>query len=714
MEEKRSTNKLLNSLQERAKELDCLYQIDDILSHFNQPLDQVCNKLIEAIPPGWQYPDICKVRITVENVTYTSPGFQETPWFQSASIRVHDNTIGTICVYYTEDMPTADSGCFLVEETRLLTTIVDRLGDFIMHQNARGIVEELDRLRLSVPDERRAEWAAILETLKSADKNLYFDISRRMFTYLCQKGITEAQRLYRFFVPDQTTVAERKRSLDLSVLQERWPMDPLENFSSSVFGIARDYLSNQETLELIQGWVIEEKLVTLAQVLNRNLTLADVADAIRRYQSTTITVPQSPSPSQRAIQVSLTRRILSDDLTYIDIAKDYVGIPDFHDLLQRVIYSSDSHGKVGGKSAGLFLAAQILKAESKKNALLSCIRTPRSWYVTSDVLLSFTYQPDLNHVMVQKYKDIDQVRLEYPLILKAFRSAPFPASLGNALGMALDDFGDRPLVVRSSSFLEDHEGADFAGKYMTIFLPNLGSKQERLSALTDAVVEVYASTFGPGPIEFRSNNGLLDFDEEMGILIQEVVGTKVGRYFLPTFSGVAQSKIDVNQYPDRKPEDGLLQLVRGLGGRAGQPHDDNQSVLIIPGFARTQVSISDDELTRFSPKTIDVIDLQTGSLETLDSAKFAEQFGTEYVDTRGTISRDKGRQLKESVDTGIFHKNHGISVSLAGSSIHAPFSVLMSTILRTLEKALRAPVQIEFASDGQYLYLLQCRRFGKL
>jgi pyruvate,water dikinase len=714
MEEKRSTNKLLDSLQERAKELDCLYRIDGILSHFNQPLDQVCIKTIEAIPPGWQYPDICKVRITLENVTYTSPGFQETPWFQSVSIRVHDDVIGTICVYYTEDMPTADSGCFLEEETRLLMTIADRLGDFIMHQKAKGIVQELDRLRLSLPDKRRAEWAAILDTLKNADKNLYFDISRRMFTHLCQKGITEAQRLYSSFVPDHATVAERKRSLDLRVLQERWPMDPLENFSSSVFGIARDHLSNQETLELIQGWVIEEKLVTLAQVLNRNLSLADVADAIRRYQSTTNTVPQFSSPSQRAIQVSLTRRILSDDLIYIDIAKDYVGIPDFHDLLQSVIYSSDSHGKVGGKSAGLFLAAQILKAESNKSALLNCIKTPKSWYVTSDVLLSFTYQPDLNHVMVQKYKDLDQIRLEYPLILKAFRSAPFSANLSNALGMALDDFGDRPLVVRSSSFLEDHEGADFAGKYMTIFLPNLGSKQERLSALKDAVVEVYASTFGPKPIEFRASNGLLDFDEEMGILIQEVVGTKVGRYFLPTFSGVAQSKIDVSQYPDRKPEDGLLQLVRGLGGRAGQPHDDNQSVLVIPGFAGTQVSISDDELTRFSPKTIDVIDLQTGSLETLDSAKFVEQFGTDYVDTRGTVSRDKSRQPKEPVDTGIFHKSHGMSVSLAGSSLQAPFSVLMSTILRTLEKALRAPVQIEFASDGQYLYLLQCRRYGKL
>ena len=69
--------------------------------------------------------------------------------------------------------------------------------------------------------------------------------------------------------------------------------------------------------------------------------------------------------------------------------------------------------------------------------------------------------------------------------------------------------------------------AAFSGKYKSLFLANSGSKAERLAALLDAIAEVYASTFGPDPIEYRVERGLLDFHEEMGIMIQEVVGTQV-------------------------------------------------------------------------------------------------------------------------------------------------------------------------------------------
>ena len=92
-------------------------------------------------------------------------------------------------------------------------------------------------------------------------------------------------------------------------------------------------------------------------------------------------------------------------------------------------------------------------------------------------------------------------------------------------------FGETPLVVRSSSLLEDQFGAAFSGKYKSLFLANQGQKAERLAALLDAISEVYASTFGPDPIEYRAERNLLDFHEEMGIMIQEVVGTRVGKYY---------------------------------------------------------------------------------------------------------------------------------------------------------------------------------------
>ncbi len=113
----------------------------------------------------------------------------------------------------------------------------------------------------------------------------------------------------------------------------------------------------------------------------------------------------------------------------------------------------------------------------------------------------------------------------------------------------ISDFKDNPIIVRSSSLLEDNFGYAFSGKYKSLFVPNLGTEEERLHALMDAIAEVYASTFSPDPIEYRRERGLLDFNEEMGILIQEVVGTRVGPYFLPTYAGVAFSRNEFRWSP---------------------------------------------------------------------------------------------------------------------------------------------------------------------
>jgi hypothetical protein len=91
--------------------------------------------------------------------------------------------------------------------------------------------------------------------------------------------------------------------------------------------------------------------------------------------------------------------------------------------------------------------------------------------------------------------------------------------------MALDDFGKSPLIVRSSSILEDRLGSAFSGKYKSLFLANQGTKHENLEALLDAVAEVYASTLGPDPMQYRSERGLIDYHEEMGIMIQVIISS---------------------------------------------------------------------------------------------------------------------------------------------------------------------------------------------
>ena len=116
------------------------------------------------------------------------------------------------------------------------------------------------------------------------------------------------------------------------------------------------------------------------------------------------------------------------------------------------------------------------------------------------------------------------------------------------------------------------------------------------------IAEVYASIFGPDPIEYRAERGLLDVHEEMGIMIQEVVGTRVGKYFLPTFAGVAFSNNEFRWSPRIRRDDGLIRLVPGLGTRAVDRVGDDYPVLIAPGQPGLRANVTPDEVVRYSPR----------------------------------------------------------------------------------------------------------------
>ena len=178
----------------------------------------------------------------------------------------------------------------------------------------------------------------------------------------------------------------------------------------------------------------------------------------------------------------------------------------------------------------------------------------------------------LDDIFDQKYKEIDLIHQEYPYVVHIFKNSPLPPEIVKELSLALDDFGDVPLIVRSSSLLEDRMGMAFAGKYKSLFIANQGTKEERVTALVDAITEVYASMFGPDPLEYRADHELIDHHEEMGILIQEVVGTQIGHYYLPAFAGVAFSHNEFRWSSCIKMEDGLIRMITRFVFSPGQPN----------------------------------------------------------------------------------------------------------------------------------------------
>ena len=342
------------------------------------------------------------------------------------------------------------------------------------------------------------------------------------------------------------------------------------------------------------------------------------------------------------------------------------------------------------------------------------IRIPKTWYITSDGLMTSSSTTSLEDVYNRKYLEIDQVRREYPHIVQVFKNSRFSPEIVKGLSLALDDFGDQPLIVRSSSLLEDRMGAAFSGKYKSLFLANQGTKSERLSALTDAIAEVYASIFGPDPIEYRAERGLLDLHEEMGIMIQEVVG-HAGRPVLP--AGVRRACLQQQRVPLVAAHQArgrpACASCRASGTRAVDRVGDDYPVLIAPGQPGLRVNVTPDEVVRYSPAEDRRHQPRDRTLRDVEVDRPAARVRRE-LSRRSTsiVSVYDGRDASagpSALDCGPRPRTHLVVTFDGLVSQHARSWRRCGRCCRLLREKLGIPVDIEFASDGKDLYLLQCR-----
>jgi pyruvate,water dikinase len=704
----KARDELIASLQERAKELNCLYEVEKLLNQSNLALEEGFREVVKVIAPGWQYPDICWAQISHAGKVFQSGSYSPTPWVLNADIMVQEEVVGTLSVFYAEERPPADEGPFLREELRLIRSIADRLGHFIFFQRVRDMRQNWKEA--SRGDAGKREWRVAVRLMRSSDKQLYLRITRKMLNYLSTIGIVEAQALLQQ-VDDTSNAAPR--GSEINVPGERGHPRHEILLSDKPFELAAEYLSDQELLQRVQKWMQEDKASFFIKMLSSpRSSLPEIADALRRYIHVIEDGGEAlPISTLQSMRVSLAQRFLTEQHDFIRVAKDYVRIIDFNDLLDRIIMPADSHGRLGGKGAGLLLAQWILQhGDADTEELpIGAIKVPKTWYIASDGILDFIGHNDLEDVIKQKFKEIDQVRREYPNIVQLFKNSAFPSEIVKGLSVALDEFGDAPIIVRSSSLLEDRLGTAFSGKYKSLFLANQGSKHDRLEALLDAVAEVYASVFGPDPIEYRRERGLLEFSEEMGILIQEVVGTRVGRYFLPAFAGVAFSRNEFRWSPRITRDDGLIRLVPGLGTRAVDRTSDYYPTLVVPGKPNLRVNVATDEIVRYAPKKIDVIDLQTNTLVTKTLQDLLRECGDHYPALEKVFSVLHGDMLKMPVRLMVDPLKDDLVTTFEGLFTHTHFVTHVGNIMRILEAHLKTPVDIEFAHDGNDFYLLQCR-----
>ena len=700
---RRPHRELLAALRERAKELDCLYKIEELLKDPNQHLDELMPGLLEAIRPGMQHPEVTRTAIAVNDKTYRDGDGDITKWRICEDIAVQGVIVGSACIYYMEKRPEADQGPFLKEEIRLLRSIAERLGHFVLFQHLKLVHRNYEAA--SAGDQREA-WRSTIQLLRASDQAFYLKISRKILNHLYSLGVSEASDLLH---GNETPISREDIQGEINIPGKGHRVATSLLLSGQPFEVAAKHLGSDAILTLVQKWLQEDKAGFFIKVLsNPRSSLSEIADVLRRHRKLS---PDGGLPIEmvKGFRISLARRFLTEQLDFIKVAKDYLNISHYEVLIDRLIMPTDSHGKLGGKSAGLLLAHQILTHPENSNPDVGDVRMPKTWYMSSDGILDFISNNDLEDVIEQKFKEVGQVRHEYPHIVQLFKDSSFPPEIIMGLSLALDDFGETPIIVRSSSLLEDRLGTAFSGKYKSLFLANQGSKQERLSALLDAIAEVYASIFGPDPIEYRRERGLLEFSEEMGLLIQEVVGRRVGRYFFPAYAGVAFSNNEFRWSPRIRREDGIIRMVPGLGTRAVDRLSDDYPMLLVPGQPKLRANIAIDEILRYSPRKLDVIDLERNSLVTMDLEQLFRELGTDLPGLTEIYSVLDNDLLRRPVALMLEPERDRLIASFEGLFSDEGFVRRMRNMLKILEEKMGTPVDLEFAHDGEHFYLLQCR-----
>jgi hypothetical protein len=425
--------------------------------------------------------------------------------------------------------------------------------------------------------------------------------------------------------------------------------------------------------------------------------------------------PKERSKVQHHLQeiiVVLIKGMISDRLNFVGLAKELFTIQDLKEIRRRRI----GRGKIGGKAAGMMLAWKIvqLAVEEDEIDVREYVQIPDSYFIGADVFYDFLSLNGFSRLMNQKYKPADEMEADYPGILAAYADGHFPKDIVHGLTALLEDVGDAPLIVRSSSLLEDNFGTAFAGKYESFFCPNQGSPEENLDALMDAVKRVYASALKPDALLYRRRTGLVDYDERMAVLIQKVQGMRYRHYFFPMIAGVGYSRNPFRWNPMIRREDGFVRLVWGMGTRAVERVANDYPRIIALSHPHLRPEANVGQVRKYSQHFVDLVDLEDNSFKTLP---VSEVVAAGYPALNYLVSVDKGGYLTPLISRLDAKNPADLVLTFDRLAQDKRFITLMKALLQKLERRYKWPVDIEFTVSIHPKYpqadytirLLQCR-----
>ena len=444
-----------------------------------------------------------------------------------------------------------------------------------------------------------------------------------------------------------------------------------------------------------EGFAVVRSSATLTRVMGRvppnSSRIETFGDDVVRRAEECLKAGRGGGEEGEELKRQLIGMMVTRDESILPLVEKYLALEDLLEVRWRMFGT----GLIGGKAVGMLVARKI--AEKELPELGAKLEEHDSFYIGSDVFYSFLVRNGLWEIREKQHSPdtfLDGVEEAQGRIL----SGKFSNYEIGLFEKMLGYFGQYPVIVRSSSLLEDAYGNAFAGKYDSVFCANQGGLEDRLRSFLDAIRAVYASSMSREALCYRERHGLLKRDEQMALLVMRVAGELQGRAFYPHLAGVGFSYNPFVWGPEIDPRAGVLRLVYGLGTRAVDRVDDDYTRVVALNAPLRRPEGSFDEIVRHTQRRVDYVDLDSGGIGAGEFSELLPQATGVPVDLFAAEAPGGGRFL-----------------TFDGLLTRTDFVKDFRLLLKTLEGTYGKPVDVEFAAnflDGGEEYsvnLLQCR-----
>jgi hypothetical protein len=478
---------------------------------------------------------------------------------------------------------------------------------------------------------------------------------------------------------------------------------------------------HSETMNTIHLWAGEEfrpvtSSATISEILGGvaqpwlDFTIHRLGPWTRTFDSAAATLQESRAGNVTQAEVeALTRRLMrmafTRDERILKLAENYIDLAELLQIRKRMIGT----GLIGGKSVGMILARAVLKRSGPR--WHEVLEAHDSFFIGSDVFYTFLVQNGCWWIR-RKQRNLDAQVENAEEARRRMLAGVFPQYIREQFMEMLNYFGQVPIIIRSSSLLEDNFGNSFSGKYESVFCANQGTPQERLNACLNAIKTVYASTMSKEALMYRAKRGFREHEEQMAPLVQRVSGDRYGSLFFPQIAGVGYSFNPYVWNSEIDPAAGALRLVFGLGTRAVDRRDDDYTRIVALNSPGKRPESNFNEVRKHAQQKVDVLDLH----KNLPLSMYFEH----VVRAGFSLPLEMYASRDEEIERLSRERNGGAVFSwvLTFDTLFrdTTFVADMREMLQILHEVYAYPVDIEFTTnfldDGSFrINLLQCRPF---